>query len=110
MDARNFYAAKCYWPGVTARQLEQASARAGAEAEAASRAGSTIAYLGSIVFPDDELVLCLFDAASRAVVRATAERAGMPCERVMYSHWLPWARAAAITRDHCRPPRPANQP
>ena len=110
MQIRTLYAAKCYWPGVTARQLEQASARAAAEAEAASRAGSTIAYLGSIVFPDDELALCLFDAASRAVVRATTERAGMPCERLMYSHWLPWARAAATTRDDGQPPPPAHRP
>ena len=104
------YAAKCYWPGVTEQELRQVIGRAAADATIASRADAAVTYLGSILFQDDELVLCLFDAASRAVVRATAERAGMPCERVMYSHWLPWARAAAITRDHCRPPRPAHQP
>jgi hypothetical protein len=85
------YAAKCYWPGVNERQLEQAAARAMLEAATASRTGSAIAYLGSFLFEDDELVLCLFDAASRAVVRTTTERAGIPCERVMDSQWLPRA-------------------
>jgi hypothetical protein len=69
MHARTLYAAKCYWPGVTESQLEQATVRAAAEARTASRAGAAIAYLGAIVFPDDELVLCLFDAGSRAAVR-----------------------------------------
>ena len=81
------YAAKCYWPGVTEQELRRAVARAVAETTA-SRADVAV-YLGSILFQHDELVLCLFDAASRAVVRSTAERAGIPCERVMDSHWLP---------------------
>lgn len=77
------YAAKCYWPGVTEPELEQATARA----MRATTKGA-VAYLGSILFEDDELVLCLFDAASRAAVRTATERAGIPCERVMDSHWL----------------------
>jgi hypothetical protein len=89
MHARTLYAAKCYWPGVTEGQLEQATVRAAAEARTASRAGAAIAYLGAIVFPDDELVLCLFDAGSRAAVRRTTELAAIPRERVMHSHWLP---------------------
>ena len=83
------YAAKCYWPGVTEQELRRVIARAAAEATIASRADAAITYLGSILFQDDELVPCLFDAASRTVVRRTAERAGIPCERVMDSHWLP---------------------
>jgi Nickel responsive protein SCO4226-like len=83
------YAAKCYWPGVTEHQLEQAAARAVLETATASRTGSAIAYLGSILFENDELVLCLFDAASRAAGRTATERAGIPCERVMDSRWLP---------------------
>lgn len=82
------YAAKCYWPGVTTRELEAAAVRAATEAEAASRRGGPVGYVGSILFPDDELVLCLFDAASSTTVRRTAERAGIPCERVMRSSWL----------------------
>jgi hypothetical protein len=46
-------------------------------------------YFGSILFQDDELVLCLFDAASSAAVKGVAEWAGIPCERVMNSQWRP---------------------
>jgi hypothetical protein len=84
-----FLAAKCYWPGVTERAVALAAGRGSAEAEAVSRAGSAVGYLGSILFRDDELVLCLFDASSSAAVRRVAERAGIPCERVMNSQWMP---------------------
>ena len=77
------YPAKCYWPGVTEHRVEQAAARAAAEA--ASRTPSAIAYLGSILFPDDGLL----HVASRAAVRGTSEWAGIPRDRVMNSRWLP---------------------
>jgi hypothetical protein len=75
------YVAKCFWPGVT----ELVLARAAAVAATAAHAG----YRGSLLFLEDELALCLFDAATRAAVRRTTERAGIPCERVMNSLWLP---------------------
>jgi hypothetical protein len=84
-----FLAAKCYWPGVTERAVALAAGRGAAEAEAVSREGSAVGYLGSILFRDDELVLCLFVAPSSAAVRRVAERAGIPCERVMNSQWIP---------------------
>jgi hypothetical protein len=87
--ATPFLAAKCYWPGVTERAVALAAGRGAAEAEAVSRAESTVGYLGSILFPDDALVLCLFDAPSSAAVRRLAERAGIPCERVMNAQWMP---------------------
>jgi hypothetical protein len=80
------YAAKCYWPGVTQTEVEEAAARA---AEASSPlAQREVAYLGSLLFSDDELVLCLFDGPTRAAVKRATERAGMPCERLMDSVWL----------------------
>jgi hypothetical protein len=82
------YAAKCYWPGVSPNQLEEVGTRAGRAAGRRRRRGGAVAYLGSILFPDDEIVLCLFDAPSRAVVKQTSEEAGIPCERVMSSVWL----------------------
>jgi hypothetical protein len=74
------YAAKCYWPEVTDAELERAAARASGD----KRSG----YLGSLLFPGDELVLCLFDAPSRAAVKRASERARIPCERIMESRWL----------------------
>jgi hypothetical protein len=74
------YAAKCFWPDVTEADLDRAAARATAEKEAG--------YLGSMLFPKDKLVLCLFDAPSRVAVKRASERAGIPCERVMELAWL----------------------
>lgn len=80
------YAAKCYWPGVTRSDLEQAAARA-AETGSDPRPGD-VTYRGSLLFCDDELVLCLFEGPSQAAVKGVSERAGIPCERVMNSVWL----------------------
>jgi uncharacterized protein DUF4242 len=81
------YAAKCYWPGVNEAELEHAAARA---AENSSRnALSHVRYLGSLLFADDELVLCMFEAPSPSAAKRASERAGVPCERVMESVWLP---------------------
>ena len=52
------YAAKCYWPGITEADLEQVAERA---AQAGLRTGyAGVAYLGSLLFAADGLVLCLF--------------------------------------------------
>jgi len=80
------YAAKCYWPGVTQADLQQVTERAG-------RAGlatgcNTVTYLGSLLFTDDDLVLCLFHGPSRAAVIQASDRLGIPRERLMDSAWL----------------------
>jgi hypothetical protein len=79
------YTAKCYWPGVTSTELAQLAARA---QEASAAASSQVAYLGSLWFVDDDLVLCLFEGHSRAEVQRTGERARIPFERLMTSAWL----------------------
>jgi hypothetical protein len=87
------YAAKCYWPQVTAQEVDAAAAKAAREAQHVSRAGSNVAYVGSMLFPDDDLVLCLFESSSPAAVKRANERAGIPCERVMQSVWLAHPRS-----------------
>jgi hypothetical protein len=77
------YAAKCYWPGVTETELEHVSARATLAETRSSDDG--VAYLGSLLFSDDDLVLCLFEGPSRAAAKRASERAGIPCERLMNS-------------------------
>lgn len=74
------YAAKCYWPGV---RLEDVETRLGAV-----QTGPEVTYRGSLLFGEDELLLCLFESSSRAAVKRDSERAGIPCERVMDSVWL----------------------
>lgn len=80
------YAAKCYWPGVTETELQQVGARATEGDSRSARDG--VAYLGSLLFSEDELVLCLFEGPSRAAVKHASEHAGIPCERLMNSIWL----------------------
>ena len=75
------YAAKCYWPGVTAAHLEQVAGRA-ARAGLGAGAGP-VSYLGCLLFAADDLVLCLFCGSSRAAVIQASNRLGIPCERLM---------------------------
>ena len=80
------YAAKCYWPDVSQSEVERVAWRASRAAAAAEE--HPVAYLGSLLFATDGLVLCLFEATSRAAVKRTSEQLGIPCERVMDSVWL----------------------
>ena len=82
------HAAKCYWPGVTAHEVEVATLKADHEAQRVSTTGPSVTYVGSMLFAADELVLCLFESSSPAVVKDVNERAGIPCERVMQAQWL----------------------
>jgi hypothetical protein len=71
------YAAKCYWPGVTEDELI---------ARRPSSEGAS--YIGALLFPDDALVLCLFEAATATAVSEASHRQGLPCDRVMHTRWL----------------------
>jgi hypothetical protein len=85
------YTAKCFWPGLDEHQLDQATGRLLRN----TRRGR-VCYLGSILFPDEELILCLFDAPSRAAVKQASEQAGLPCERVMKAAWLASPSTSAL--------------
>lgn len=78
------YTAKCFWPGVTEKELRLAATRVRTEGGAHAEA----AFRGALYLPGDELVLCLFDAPSRASVKRASEDAGMPCERVIEAVWV----------------------
>jgi hypothetical protein len=80
------YTAKCYWPGISADEFDRVASLRLARRSAES---TGMVYRGAILFPEDDLVLCLFDASSRAAVKETAERARVPCERIIDSVWLP---------------------
>jgi hypothetical protein len=78
------YAAKCYWPGVAETDLERVAGRAAQ----ASPGRDGVAYLGSLLFTADDLVLCLFQGPSRAAVIKASDRLGIPCEHLMTLVWL----------------------
>ena len=80
------YAAKCYWPGVTQADLQSVAERAAQPGPGPGR--DRVAYLGSLLFAADDLVLCLFQGPSRAAVIKASERLGIPSERLMNSAWL----------------------
>jgi hypothetical protein len=79
------YFAECFSVGVTERDLAEIEARAGRAAEDLTREGHTVAYVGSILMPEDEVVLIQFEAQSSADAAAAATRAGISFERVVES-------------------------
>ena len=76
------YTAKCFWPGVTEAELRLAADRAG------SWPDKQAVFQSALYLPSDELVLCLFESSSRALVKRASEAAGMPCERVIETVWI----------------------
>jgi Nickel responsive protein SCO4226-like len=74
--------AECFWPGVTASDVEALDARARALAAGRTRTGERVRYLGSILMREDEVVLCQFEGTA-AAVREIAERAEIPFERIL---------------------------
>ena len=59
------YAGKCYWPGVDQSELEHGAAAAGHEVVRFFAKGQPIWYLGSLLFPADDLVVCIFETPER---------------------------------------------
>lgn len=94
------YVAKCYWPGVNETEFEAIAARATENSSRHAPRGAK--YLGSLLFRDDELVLCIFQAPSPSAVKRASERAGIPCERVMDTIWLGPRGTTAVGE----PPKP----
>ena len=81
------YAAKCYWPGVRETDIDRI------DPQSASIKGVT--YAGALLFPEDELVLFVFDSTSRVAVRLMSEQVRIPCERVMQAIWFGSSRRGA---------------
>lgn len=74
----NWQVAECLLPGLTTAVAAELADRIRAELALAS----PVSYLGSLLMPDDEVLLCLFTGPA-ADVRAISERAGLPFERIV---------------------------
>ena len=72
-----------YLPGVTAAQLDEASARLVAASEALSGNGVEMRYLGSTFVLEEESCFCRFESANAEDVRRACERAGVSFARIM---------------------------
>ena len=83
------YVAECFWPGVGRRSSRARRARR-ASADALVEQGRPVRYLGSLLMRTDEVVLCLF-AGDADAVRAAAERAHVPFERIVAAERSSWS-------------------
>ena len=79
------FIAECFWPDVSEADLDALDRRVATELAPGVR------YLGSILLREDEVVLCQFDGAAETV-RAVAERAQVPFERILHAARSPAAR------------------
>ena len=73
------YLVECFWPGVSEARV----ARAVRQLAVAGTGGDAVSWVDSILVPDDEIVLCVFEGRSVEAVRASAGRAGLPAERIV---------------------------
>ncbi|MFI5286328.1 MAG: nickel-binding protein [Candidatus Dormibacteria bacterium] len=83
------FVAECFWPGVREADLSALDQRAAASAAELTRSGETVRYLGSLLMPRDEVVLCRFEG-SETSVRRVAEEAAIPFERILEVASSPW--------------------
>lgn len=79
------YLVECFWPGVSEGRVT----RAVRQLAKAGTGGEAVVWVDSILVPDDEIVLCVFEGRSAEAVRASAARAGLPAERVVSCVQLP---------------------
>jgi hypothetical protein len=86
------FIAECFWPDVSEADLDALDRRV---AEVAT--GLDVRYLGSILLREDEVVPCQFDGAAEAV-RAVAERAHVPFERILHAARSPWSHSTRASR------------
>jgi hypothetical protein len=86
--------AECLLPGLTLATAQAWADRIRAEL---ARTPGAVAFVGSLLMPEDEVLLCLF-AGPPAEVRAITERAELPFERILRCVGLGWTTAAPENR------------
>jgi hypothetical protein len=74
---RTTYIVECFWPDVRQEQVDDGAARV------RRLEGTAVAFAGTILVPEDEVVFYLFDAVSADAVRDACVRAAIPFERVV---------------------------
>ena len=107
-----WHVAECLLPGLSRATAEALGRRV--RQEIAGPPGSPVCYLGALLMPEDEVLLCLF-AGPEAEVRAVSERAGLPFERILTCAAVGWRTAPEMattgsppTRGPRRTPRAAH--
>jgi hypothetical protein len=80
--------AECLLPGITPAIASALGDSVNAEL---ARSRSPVSFVGSLLMPEDEVLLCLF-AGPLADVRAVSERAGLPFERILGCLGFGWTQ------------------
>ena len=75
-----WHVAECLLPGMSRATAEALGRRV--RQELAGLPDRRVTFLGSLLMPEDEVLLCLF-AGPEAEVREVSERAGVPFERIL---------------------------
>ena len=83
--------AECLLPGLTQATAESLAQRV--RAELAGPAPAAVRFLGSLLMPEDEVLLCLFCGPPDEVC-AVIERAGLPADRIVGCVGLSWPAEA----------------
>ena len=91
-----WHVAECLLPGLSRATAEALSRHV--RQEIAGPPGTQVTYLGSLLMPEDEVLLCLF-AGPAAEVREVSERAGLPFERILACVGVGWRAGAGGGRD-----------
>ena len=71
--------AECLLPGITPAIAEELGEQVRTEL---ARSRNPVSFIGSLLMPEDEVLLCLFTGPF-AEVRMVSERAGLPFERIL---------------------------
>ena len=71
-----------YLPGMTARKVDEASARLAATADALAAEGIEVLYAGSTYLPEEQSCFCRFEASSQEAVERVCNRAQLPFARI----------------------------
>lgn len=79
--------AECLLPGLTQATAERLAQRVQAEMGGPAPAG--VRFLGSLLMPEDEVLLCLF-CGPPGEVRAVIDRAALPADRIVGCIGLGW--------------------
>ena len=89
VDHVNKYMVERYLPGITARQLDEASTRLAAAATELAAQGVEVRYISSTFIPAEESCFCNFEAPDEAGVHRACDLAGISYARIVETHDFP---------------------
>ena len=91
---------ECYAPAATAQGAAVAGDRLRAAATTMRSEGREVEYAGSLLVPEDEVVIHVFHARDAGLVRDAVAATELACERVVESIAidLEWSHSAADPR------------